>query len=243
MSYPLELRDVVKRFGGLTATDNMSFRVEDGESLGLIGPNGAGKTTIFSLIMGEHRQTSGSILCNGEDISALPTYARIGRGVCRTYQVPRPFADMDVMENIRLGLMPNNLWQMLVRGPNHDREIELALSVGFAEGDLKRHPAELSMGDLRKLELARTLATGPSIMLLDEVFAGLTAGEISQIAELINQKRKEGMTLIIVSHDLKSLEPLIDRAIAMNYGAIVAEGDFAHVMADPDVRAAYLGGE
>ncbi len=120
MSYPLELRDVVKRFGGLTATDNMSFRVEDGESLGLIGPNGAGKTTIFSLIMGEHRQTSGSILCNGEDISALPTYARIGRGVCRTYQVPRPFADMDVMENIRLGLMPNNLWQMLVRGPNHD---------------------------------------------------------------------------------------------------------------------------
>lgn len=243
MNYPLELRDVVKRFGGLTATDNMSFKVEDGESLGLIGPNGAGKTTIFSLIMGEHRQTSGSILCNGEDISSLPTYARIGRGVCRTYQVPRPFADMDVMENIRLGLMPNNLWQMLVKAPDHDREIELALSVGFNEGDLKRHPAELSMGDLRKLELARTLATDPSIMLLDEVFAGLTAGEITQIAGLINQKRQEGMTLIIVSHDLKSLEPLIDRAIAMNYGSIVAEGDFAHVMADPDVRAAYLGGE
>ncbi|MDA4844932.1 ABC transporter ATP-binding protein [Hoeflea poritis] len=243
MSYPLELKDVVKRFGGLTATNHMSFEVNDGESLGLIGPNGAGKTTIFSLIMGEHRQTSGEILCNGEDISSLPTYARIGRGVCRTYQIPRPFSEMDVLENIRLGLMPNNLWQMLTRNPDRYREIELALSVGFSEDDLHRHPAELSMGDLRKLELARTLATDPSIMLLDEVFAGLTAGEIAQIAELINKKRAEGMTLIIVSHDLRSLEPLIDRAIAMNHGSIVAEGSFAKVMADPDVRASYLGGE
>ena len=243
MSYPLELKDVVKRFGGLTATNHMSFEVNDGESLGLIGPNGAGKTTIFSLIMGEHRQTSGEILCNGEDISSLPTYARIGRGVCRTYQIPRPFAEMDVLENIRLGLMPNSLWQMLTRNPDRYKEIELALSVGFREDDLNRHPAELSMGDLRKLELARTLATDPSIMLLDEVFAGLTAGEIAQIAELINKKRKEGMTLIIVSHDLRSLEPLIDRAIAMNHGTIVAEGSFAKVMADPDVRASYLGGE
>lgn len=243
MSYPLELKDVVKRFGGLTATNHMSFEVNDGESLGLIGPNGAGKTTIFSLIMGEHRQTSGEILCNGEDISSLPTYARIGRGVCRTYQIPRPFAEMDVLENIRLGLMPNSLWQMLTRNPDRYKEIELALSVGFGEDDLHRHPAELSMGDLRKLELARTLATDPSIMLLDEVFAGLTAGEIAQIAELINKKRKEGMTLIIVSHDLRSLEPLIDRAIAMNHGSIVAEGSFAKVMADPDVRASYLGGE
>ncbi len=242
MSFPLELRDVVKKFGGLTATNHMSFHVDDGESLGLIGPNGAGKTTIFSLIMGEHRQTSGSILCKGEDISGLPTYARIGRGVCRTYQVPRPFADMNVAENIRMGLMPNNLWQMLVGSPDRQKELELALSVGFTKPDLDRHPAELSMGDLRKLELARTLATDPSILLLDEVFAGLTAGEIAQIADLINEKRKEGMTLIIVSHDLKSLEPLIDRAIAMNYGAIVAQGSFAHVMADPDVQAAYLGG-
>ncbi len=242
MTYPLELRDVVKKFGGLTATNHMSFAVEDGESLGLIGPNGAGKTTIFSLIMGEHRQTSGSIQCNGEEISALPTYARIGRGVCRTYQVPRPFADMDVTENIRMGLMPNNLWQMLTGRPDRDREIELALSVGFSEQDLDKRPSELSMGDLRKLELARTLATDPSILLLDEVFAGLTAGEIAQIAELINSKRRQGMTMIIVSHDLKSLEPLIDRAIAMNYGSIVAEGSFAEVMADADVRASYLGG-
>jgi branched-chain amino acid transport system ATP-binding protein len=235
MSYPLELRDVVKRFGGLVATDHMSFS--------LIGPNGAGKTTIFSLIMGEHRQTSGEILCNNEDISSLPTYARIGRGVCRTYQIPRPFAEMDVLENIRLGLMPNSLWQMLTRNPDRYKEIELALSVGFSEDDLHRHPAELSMGDLRKLELARTLATDPSIMLLDEVFAGLTASEIAQITDLINKKRSEGMTLIIVSHDLRSLEPLVDRVIAMNYGSIVAQGSFAKVMADPDVRASYLGGE
>ena len=233
---------MVKKFGGLTATNHMSFHVGDGESLGLIGPNGAGKTTIFSLIMGEHRQTSGKILCKGEDISDLPTYARIGCGVCRTYQVTRPFTDMNVAENIRMRLMPNSLWQILVGSPDREKELELALSVGFTKHDLERHPAELSMGDLRKLELARTLATDPSILLLNEVFAGLTAGEIAQIADLINEKRKEGMTLIIVSHDLKSLEPLIDRAIAMNYGAIVAQGSFAHVMADPDVQAAYLGG-
>ncbi|MCP4431966.1 MAG: ATP-binding cassette domain-containing protein [Gammaproteobacteria bacterium] len=243
MSHHLEVKNLVKMFGGLIATNEMSFQVAEGESLGLIGPNGAGKTTIFSLIMGELRQTSGSITCFDSEISHLPTHERIQRGICRTYQVPRPFADMNVLENIRVGLMPDSIWQMIMRRPDPEREIELAQSVGFTENDFLRHPSELSIGDLRKLELARTLATDPSVMLLDEVFAGLTVAEIAQMAELINQKREAGMTLVIVSHDLKSLEPLIDRAIAMNYGAIVAEGSFADVMADDQVRATYLGDE
>lgn len=241
MSHPLEITNLVKRFGGLTATDDISFTVEQGQSVGLIGPNGAGKTTIFSQIMGELRQTSGQIKLYGRDISALSTAQRIRRGVSRTYQVPRPFAEMSVAENIRVGLMPDSIWGMISKGPDLAREIDLALSVGFAEDDLAKTPGELSMGDLRKLELARTMATGPSVMLLDEVFAGLTHGEISQIAELIQKMRRDGMTFLIVSHDLKALEPLVDTAIAINAGRKIAEGRFTDVMTSTDVRASYLG--
>lgn len=242
MTALLELDSVFKRFGGLVATNNMSFGVQRGESVGLIGPNGAGKTTIFSLIMGEHRQNEGAIRFDGQDISRLPTHARIQCGISRTYQVPRPFAEMTVAENIRIGLTPDNLGQMLFGSADTNAEKDLALSVGFAESDLARLPSELSMGDLRKLELARTLATGAQTILLDEVFAGLTAGEIAQITELVNAKRAEGMTFVIVSHDLKALEPLVDRVIAMTQGTMIAEGPFAEVIANPDVRASYLGG-
>jgi len=237
----LALHNVVKRFGGLTATDNLSFEVKRGESVGLIGPNGAGKTTIFSLIMGEHRPTAGRITLNDQDITDMPTHARIRRGVSRTYQVPRPFAEMTVVENIRVGMMPDRLAPMLFRAPDLTAERDLALSVGFQNGDLDRLPSELSMGDLRKLELARTLATGAEVLLLDEVFAGLTTGEIAQISDLIHAKRTEGMTFIIVSHDLRALEPLVDRTLALAQGAMIAEGNFADVTADPHVRTAYLG--
>lgn len=241
MTKALEIKNLVKRFGGITATNDLSFDIEQGESVGLIGPNGAGKTTVFSLVMGEHRQTSGTITLYGEEISKLSTSTRIRHGVSRTYQVPRPFAEMTVVENIRVGLMPDSIWQMITQGPNREREIELALSVGFDEADLHRTPAELSMGDLRKLEMARTMATGPKLMLLDEVFAGLTIAEIAQIAELIQQMRKDGMTFLIVSHDLKALEPLIDRTIAINYGKMIADGNFEDVIANEAVRESYLG--
>ena len=237
----LRLENVVKRFGGLVATDHMSFSIAPGESLGLIGPNGAGKTTIFSLIMGEHRPTSGAIKLRGHDITRLPTHTRIQRGISRTYQVPRPFPDMTVAENIRVGLMRDRLGDMLFGRADPDAERDLALSVGFDAADLTRLPSELSMGDLRKLELARTLATGAGVLLLDEVFAGLTAGEIAQMSELIQAKRAEGLTFIIVSHDLKALEPLIDRTLAMAQGAMIAEGPFTQIIAQPAVRAAYLG--
>jgi branched-chain amino acid transport system ATP-binding protein len=241
MSARLEICNLVKRFGGLTATDDLTLTVEPGESVGLIGPNGAGKTTVFSQIMGEHRQTAGTISLDGREISRMSTPERIRAGVSRTYQVPRPFAEMSVAENIRVGLMPDSVWEMITRGPDPDRELELALSVAFREEQLDRLPSELSMGDLRKLELARTMATGPRLMLLDEVFAGLTVGEIAMISALVRRMREDGMTFLIVSHDLKALEPLIDRAVAINQGRLVAEGDYAAVMADAAVRASYLG--
>ena len=241
MTHALEIRNLVKRFGGLTATDDLSFDVAQGESLGLIGPNGAGKTTVFSQIMGELRQTSGSIHLFGEEISGHSTPRRIRHGVSRTYQVPRPFGDMSVLENIRVGLMPNSIRQMLLRGPDPARERDLGLAVGLSEADLERTPAELSMGDLRKLEMARTMATNPKVMLLDEVFAGLTLGEIAQISDVIQQMRRDGMTFLIVSHDLPALEPLVDRCIAIERGSLIAEGSFEQVVASDAVRASYLG--
>ncbi len=241
MSAALRITNLVKRFGGLVATDNLSFDIEDGQSVGLIGPNGAGKTTVFAQIMGEHRQTSGSIELYGREISSDSTPERIRRGVSRTYQVPRPFTDMNVLENIRVGLMPNNIWQMITAKPRYQQETEIALSVGFTETDLQKTPGELAMGDLRKLEMARTIATGTKVMLLDEVFAGLTVAEIAQITVLIQQMRQDGMTFLIVSHDLKALEPLVDKVIAINYGSKIAEGSFNEVLNDEAVRSSYLG--
>jgi len=241
MKPALEVKNLVKKFGGLVATNDLSFSVAEGESLGLIGPNGAGKTTVFSLIMGEIFQNSGTIHLNGLEISKLPTAERIKNGVSRTYQVPRPFADLTVRENIRVGLMPNSIKGMVFGSSNSAQETELALSVGLSEADLERAVGELAMGDLRKLEFARTLATGAKIMLLDEVFAGLTSGEISMIADLVLQLRDRGFTFIMVSHDLPAMEPLVDRTIAIDRGALIAEGSFSSVLADESVRSAYLG--
>ena len=137
---------------------------------------------------------------------------------------------------------PDDIWRMIALPPDIERERELALSVGFSEADLRRKPSELAMGDLRKLEMARTMATAPRVMLLDEVFAGLTVGEIAQISGLIQSMRKDGMTFLIVSHDLPALEPLVDRAIAIDRGTMIAEGAFSEVMNDAAVQASYLGG-
>jgi ABC-type branched-subunit amino acid transport system ATPase component len=241
MTTAIEVRNLVKRFGGLTATNDLSFNLASGESLGLIGPNGAGKTTVFSQIMGELRQTSGTIKLFGRELTNLTTAERISKGVSRTYQVPRPFADLTVRENIAVGLMPNSVRGMIFGGSDSQRENELAKAVGFTEADLEKSASELSMGDLRKLEFARTLATGAQVLLLDEVFAGLTTGEISMIAELIHSLRAQGFTFLMVSHDLPAMEPLVDRVIAIERGTLIAEGSFADVLTSAEVRASYLG--
>jgi len=237
----LNIENLVRRFGGLVATDNVTFSIEQGTSVGLIGPNGAGKTTIFSQIMGEIRQDTGSIRLFSEEISNLSTPARIRQGVSRTYQVPRPFSELSVAENISIGLMPDSLLNMIRRGNDPERELELALSVGFRPADMDSLAQELSMGDLRKLEMARTLATEPRLLLLDEVFAGLTVGEISQISELIQKLRMQQMSFLIVSHDLKSLEPLVDTVIALDKGRIIEQGGFAEVIGSEAVRHSYIG--
>jgi ABC-type branched-subunit amino acid transport system ATPase component len=237
----LELNALTKRFGGIFAVYDLSFHVNAGESLGLIGPNGSGKTTTFNLIMSELKQDEGQIFFEGREISRYPTHQRVKMGISRTYQIPRPFGEMSVTKNIRIGIMPDEIWGVMNMSSTSEREREIGNSVGFKAHHLKAHPNELSMGDLRRLELARTIATNPKLLLLDEVFAGLTAGEIAEISELLKKKKKEGLTFIIVSHDLKSLGPLVDRVVVVSFGQRIAEGSFEQVIADKKVKEAYLG--
>lgn len=237
----LELREVTKRFGGLVAVDRLSVRVEEGESLGLIGPNGAGKTTAFGILMGEQRPDSGRVFFRGEDVTRVPTHRRVARGIARTWQIPRPFGEMTVLDNVRVGMMPDSIRRLVTERPPEGADREVLRNVGFGEREAAMYPGQLSMGELRKLELARTLATGPEALLLDEVFAGLTRGEIAQLSELLLEERRRGMTSIIVSHDLRSLSPLVDRVVVMSFGAVIAEGGLDEALADPLVREAYLG--
>ncbi len=237
----LELREVTKRFGGLVAVDRLSVHVDEGESLGLIGPNGAGKTTAFGILMGEQRPDSGRVFFRGEDVTRVPTHRRVARGIARTYQIPRPFGEMTVLDNIRVGMMPDSVRRLLTERPPEGADREIVRNVGFGEREAAMYPGQLSMGELRKLELARTLATGPEVLLLDEVFAGLTRGEIAQLSELLCEERRRGMTSILVSHDLRSLSPLVDRVVVMSFGAVIAEGGFDEVLGNPLVQEAYLG--
>jgi len=239
----LELRHLTKNFGRLVAVSDLNLEVQEGETLGLIGPNGSGKTTTFNLIMRELKQDEGEIFFEGKEITRYPTQKRVRMGIARTYQIPRPFMEMTVAENILIGSMTDRLMTTMIANTRGDSEMEIGKRVGFENHELSMHPYELSMGSLRRLELGRNLATHPKILLLDEVFAGLTVGEIAELSELLQKKKKEGLTFIIVSHDLRSLGPLVDRVIVVSFGEVLAEGSFATVIEDEKVKEAYLGKE
>jgi branched-chain amino acid transport system ATP-binding protein len=241
MAKLLEVRGLTKKFGGLLALYELSLHVEKGETLGLIGPNGAGKTTVFNLIMRELKQDEGEIYFEEREISKYQTHERVKMGISRTYQIPRPFGDMTVTENIRVGIMPDEILRIMAMNSQTDTERKIGKSVGFEKHGLSKYPSELSMGDLRRLELARTIATNPKLLLLDEVFAGLTVGEIAELTELLKEKKKEGLAFIIVSHDLRSLAFLVDRVVVVSFGQLIAEGSFEEVIANKKVQEAYLG--
>ena len=177
----------------------------------------------------------------GQTITKVPTHRRVQMGIARTNQIPRPFGEMDVFENVRVGSMPDSIWRLIMEKESEQADWEIMKSVGFGKREAEMLPGQLSMGELRKLELAKTLASGPEVLLLDEVFAGLTIGEITQLTDLLLEKKRQGMTYMIVSHDLRSLKPLVDRVVVMSFGSLIAEGEFDDVMQDETVREAYLG--
>lgn len=242
MAKLLEVRGLTKRFGGLVAINDLSFSMEEGEVLGLMGPNGAGKTTVFNILMGDYPVDSGEVFFQGKDIASLPTYQRVRMGIARTYQVPRPFKEMTIFEDVRVGSMAPSIIKCLTgKAAAHDAVVRKILEdVGLKER-LSMYPHELTMGDLRRAELARALAINPKLLLLDEIFAGLTVAEIEEIDKLLRRKMEEGLNFIVVSHDLKALAPLVDRVVVIHFGHLIAEGSFDQIIKNEKVREAYFG--
>lgn len=236
----LNVENLTKSFGGLTAVDEVTFCVEENEIVGLIGPNGAGKSTTFNLIMGKLEPDTGTIAYHGERIDDLPPHERVRRGLGRTYQTPKQFQEFTVRENIRACMLPNSIsvgTQLEAFGKRADKILG---RVGMADRAGAR-PDELTPGELRRLEIAKALATDPEILLLDEVFAGITKDEAEDLAGLIRTLQSEGLTFLVVDHVMDVLMPLVDRTVVLNFGEKIAEGTAEEVVGNETVRQVYLG--
>jgi branched-chain amino acid transport system ATP-binding protein len=238
----LNIRNIAKRFGGLSALGDVSFSVAEGEVLGLMGANGAGKTTLFDLISGTEVPDDGIIQLCGKRIDGLPAETINRLGIARTYQVVRPFPAMTVRENVALGVLFGSR-QERSRAKAESYATDVIAEVGLeAQSDvLARH---LTLAARKRLEVARAIATEPKLLLLDEVLAGLTPTEVNEALELIHgvhQRRR--LTIIVIEHVIHALKQLCSRAIVLDHGRKIAEGSLQEIASDPEVIDAYLGVE
>jgi branched-chain amino acid transport system ATP-binding protein len=234
----LEAVGVAKRFGGLQALGGVSLAVEAGEIVGLIGPNGAGKTTLFHLVSGFLAPDAGTIHFAGEPVVGLKPHALCQRGLARTFQLVKPFPGLTVLENVRVGALAR-----LPRFPAATAQAREVLAfVGLAaKADL---PARaLTLAERKRLELARAFATGPRLLLLDEVMAGLTPTETGEVVELCRRINATGVTVLLIEHVMRAVMTLSQRVVVLNQGQVIASGPPAAIAADPRVIEAYLGPE
>jgi branched-chain amino acid transport system ATP-binding protein len=236
----LEVDALSKRFGGFIALSQISIAVRDGERLGIIGPNGSGKTTLINCICGALRSDQGTIRFHGTDVTRLPTYRRTRLGIARSFQIPRPFISMTVAGNVAVAL------EYAARrgagpGAGEDAQIKQILSRMGLEAKAHSPAGALTQVDLRKLELARALATRPRLLILDEVMAGLSASEVDEMLAIVLTLNAGGVTVIMIEHIMRAIMRFSQRVLCFDAGRVIAEGTPAQVIEDPNVQRVYLG--
>jgi branched-chain amino acid transport system ATP-binding protein len=240
MTAILAMEQVSLRFGALQVIDELSVHLDDGEALGVVGPNGAGKTTMLNLLAGQLRPDAGRIRFDGQDITAQPARRRCSLGIARTYQIPQPFAGMTVFENALVGATFGGR-------PRSSAEATAAAVAGLERtrllGRANRLAGSLTLLERKRLELARALATGPRVLLLDEIAGGLTEPEVQELVSTIQELRSAGVSILWIEHIVHALLSVVDRLVAVDFGRKLVEGEPEAVLASPEVRDVYLGAE
>jgi branched-chain amino acid transport system ATP-binding protein len=240
MSALLSVASVSKHFGGFTALAEVTVDIAAGERFGLIGPNGSGKTTLINCISGAFFNDGGTILFEGQDISRMPAYRRTRLGIARSFQVPRPFSSMSVVENL---IVP--LEYVVHRGSLHTADtrgeaMEILRGMGLAE-KAETPSNQLSQVELRKLELARAMAARPRLLISDEAMAGLSSAEIDEVLAILFKLSEAGITIIMIEHIMHAVMRFSQRVVCLDAGKIICEGTPAEVVANAEVQRAYLG--
>ena len=240
MSAPiLQVRGVSKNFGGFTALDGIELELGASERLGLIGPNGSGKTTLINCVSGSLTNDSGSIVFEGEDITCLSPHQRAARGVARSFQIPKPFRSMTVLENLRIPL-EYAARRRTERRRILDDSMEVLELIGLKDR-ANDNSAGLTQVDMRKLELARALAAKPKLLVSDEAMAGLSSSEVDEILEILLALNARGVAVIMIEHIMRAVMGFAQRLVVLDAGRKIADGTPEDIIRSPDVERAYLG--